>query len=44
MDDLVASEDTEHGEALARLFQQLEKEPLTDESRIHDPAPEETRA
>jgi hypothetical protein len=40
--DPLASEDAEHGEALARLFQELEDDPVRDEWTINDPSPEAT--
>jgi hypothetical protein len=37
--------DTDHGETLAMLFQELDQgDLLTDESKIDDPPPEATRA
>jgi hypothetical protein len=42
--DPTSPEDAEHGEASARLFQQIEDDPLRDESAINDPSPEATRS
>ena len=43
-DDRSAPDGSQHGEALARLFQELEDDRLRDESMIDDPSPEATQA